>query len=234
VRRALVLLVLAVAASTVVLLAGSSSVSGADAPWLTTTSAPLFDLDGLIPGDAGDAALVVTNRRGDPGRFTMRIVDLTIDDNGCTRPEMAAGDDSCGLGQGELQEDLRVALVDVSVEPHRVVAEGSAAELAARGVADERMLAHGEQRPYELRYELPLASSNLTQTDRIGFAVEARLDPVHESGQRASLSEAGPLMRLLAAEVPDVRGQAPPGPVAALVAGVLVLGGLVLDRRRLR
>jgi hypothetical protein len=146
--------------------------------WVTMPGgSPLFYLDGIAPGDRGSATLTVTNPQPFPVKFTMSVISLDNDDNGCNEPEQAIGDTTCGAGGGELQLDLRLNLASVTGGlADSQIAEGTVAEWAVRPAVDPVALAGDESRTYRVGYDLPVGSSNLTQSDRVAFVFEMRLD----------------------------------------------------------
>lgn len=152
--------------------AGSDAGLGHDAP-----GSPLFDLDGIAPGDHGSATLTVTNPQPFPVKFSMAVIALDNDDNGCNEPEQAIGDTTCGAGGGELQFNLRLALATTGRADNQIE-EGTVAEWAVRSAGDPIALAGNESRTYLVGYELPVGTSNLTQSDRVSFVFELRLEQV--------------------------------------------------------
>jgi hypothetical protein len=165
----------------VVAMAASSSVPSAratDAGWVTVAGGfPLFDLAGIAPGDSGSATITVTNPQVFPATFTMSLISLRTDDNGCNEPEVAFGDTTCGPGGGELQNDLRLTLTALGAGD-TLVAEGTVAEWGKHPAVDQIVLAGHEARTYRADYELPIGSSNLTQSDLVSFLLELRLEQV--------------------------------------------------------
>lgn len=155
----------------------SVTVRAVEAGWVSMPSGiPLFDIAGIAPGDAGSATLTVTNPEPFPVTFTMALADLHDDDNGCIEPEAAMGDTSCGPGGGELQFDLRLALTAGAAG--YAVAAGTVDEWAGRPAVDPVALGSHETRSYYIGYQLPITSTNITQSDLVAFVFVLRLDQV--------------------------------------------------------
>jgi hypothetical protein len=148
--------------------------------WLHLSNAPLLDLDRLYPGASGGAQFEVDNPRHQAVTFGLRITGLTNDDDGCSEPETREGDVTCGPGGGELQDDLRLSLRPVDDEgvAGEAIATGTLAELNGRLLRDGVTIDGSAARSYVLGYELPESSTNVTQTDRVGFDVEVALEAV--------------------------------------------------------
>lgn len=182
--------------------------------WLTAPGGfPLFDLTGIAPGDGGSATLTVTNPQPFPVKFSMAVTALHDDDNGCNEPELAIGDTTCGSGGGELQFDLRLTLATTG-GTGTPIASGTVAEWATQPAVDSVSLGAREARTYRIGYELPISSSNLTQSDRVAFKFELRLDQELDSG-------------VLASEAPTALIEATPSlPGAGTDVGAITLIGL--------
>ncbi|WP_380169379.1 hypothetical protein [Jannaschia sp. R86511] len=63
----------------------------------------------LVPGTARTVVLDL-DRTGPVRSLHARVDDVVDDDGGCVRPELAAGDTTCGPGGGELSSHLTVRL----------------------------------------------------------------------------------------------------------------------------
>lgn len=132
-----------------------------------TGGGPLLDLSDLAPGSTGGATATATNNAGEAAQLALRIVGLVDDDNGCNRPEEAAGDVTCGAGGGELSRDLLIAIAVDGQEQYA----GSLRDMAA-DVVELGTVAAGDTVDLDFSYEFELSSGNETQTDRVGFDVE--------------------------------------------------------------
>jgi hypothetical protein len=174
-------LVLMGVATVVAALPGNpSAVRATSTGWVTLPSAaPLFDLATIAPGDSGSATLTVTNPQTFPATFSIAVVGLTNDDNGCNEPETRMGDTTCGPGGGELQIDLLLTLSAVGTDASAAV--GSVADWATHAAIDPVDLRGFEARTYRIGYELPIATSNITQSDLLSFRLELRLDQSSEA-----------------------------------------------------
>ncbi|MDO8392044.1 MAG: hypothetical protein Q7V57_16330 [Actinomycetota bacterium] len=207
--------ILAVAA---LLTAGWSRIPTATADseeWLTAPDGlPLFDLATIAPGDSGAATLVVTNPLAFPVTVEFSVASLRDDDNGCTEPERVIGDTTCGSGGGELQDDLRITLTDATTGA--VFAADTVHALAALTVPDPVALSGYQARTYAVGYELPIWSSNMTQSDLVAFELVLVLQPV---GGSAVESQALPATAPLPATGSDHR-------VFVVLALALVAAGL--------
>ena len=162
----------------------ASTAQGTEQQWVTVPGGlPLFDLAGITPGDSGSAVITVTNPQSSPATFSIAVTALTNDDNGCNEPEQEIGDATCGAGGGELQLDLRLTLTAIG-QTDKSVAAATVAEWAAQPAADPLVLGDHETRSYRIGYELPIASTNVVQSDLVAFQFEMRLD--QEAGAVAS------------------------------------------------
>lgn len=149
--------------------------------WLTVPGGlPLFDPAEIVPGDTGSATFAVTNPQAFPVEFSIAITGLANDDNGCNEPEREIGDTTCGAGGGELQSDLRLVLTATSPTDRSII-EGTLDEWAGQAAVDTSALSAHEQRTYRVDYELPIGSSNVTQSDLVSFQFEMRLDQMVDS-----------------------------------------------------
>lgn len=154
---------------------------------------PLFELDDLAPGAGGEERMVIRNATADPATYLVAIVDLVDDDNGCNRPEVAAGDTSCGGHGGELSRDLLVTIVDDRAQQ---LYSGSLRDLAA-GAPVGASLGPGASTALTVGYRFDPASGNETQTDRVLFGIEVSLShdvatsSVDESGATSDAEVAG-------------------------------------------
>ena len=157
---------------------GQVRTTAAESPWvLVPNGMPLFHFDGIAPGDSGSATFTVTNPEASPATFNFAVASLENDDNGCNEPEQAEGDTTCGPGGGELQFDLRIGLIATGASD-RTVATRTLAEWPALAVADPVALAGNETRTYRVGYDLPIGSSNMTQSDMVAFVFRLHLDLV--------------------------------------------------------
>jgi hypothetical protein len=193
--------------------------------WLTVEQVPLWNLADIAPGDSGSSSFTVTNHMTTTARFSLRVVDLRSDDNGCIEPESEWGDTTCGTGGGELDDVLVLTVAPVGEAAAHVDVLGAWDE----AYEDDREIAAGGRRTYEMAYRLPLEATNLVQSDRVSFALEMTLTQVGAE--------------VLGAEVTRVPATAPLPrtglDIATLVrvgAGVFVVGWLLALRtgRRLR
>jgi hypothetical protein len=168
----------------IAVIAGPTSAARADSSgWLSVPDgAPLFDLVDIAPGNSGSATFTITNPQSVPVQFSIGVPSIDTNDNGCNEPEAAAGDLTCGEGGGELQFDLRLTL-SATGGNERMIGSGTLTEWVAQPRVDLVALAGYESRTYRVSYELPSASSNVTQSDRVAFAFEMRLEEVLDSLQ---------------------------------------------------
>ena len=192
------LLFVGIAAIATVSLGGTSTARATESAWLTIPGGlPLFDWTEIAPGDNGSARLTVTNPQSFAVNFSIAVIGLTNDDNGCNEPEQAIGDTTCGAGGGELQSDLRLSLTTTG-STDRPIADGTVDEWAAQPMVDPVLLGAYGTRTYRLGYELPIASTNITQSDLVSFQLEMNLDQslgtVIASDPPAALVIATPLL----------------------------------------
>ena len=104
----------------------------------------------------------------------MTVAALRNDDNGCNEPESTAGDTTCGPGGGELQDDIRLTLTDTTT--NALLASATLSSWVAMEVEDPVALSAHQTRTFRVGYELPIGSSNLTQSDLVAFELELRLE----------------------------------------------------------
>jgi len=212
--------------------ATSSAAGASDSSWIDLPAArPLFDLTTIVPGDSNSIMLTVTNPQAFPATFSIAVVGLTDDDNGCVAPEAQMGDTTCGAGGGELQSALRMTLSQVGTDAPAT--SGTVAAWAARPAIDPVDLRGFEVRFYRLGYELPVSSSNLPQSDQVSFQLELRLDQSSE----AATADPPPVV-VVASEAP-LPGTGTDSQAMIVTASAVTLAGiwlctLALARRRRR
>lgn len=226
--RALVLL--AVAALAVGWPGARVPMTAGESPWvLVPEGMPMFHFDGVAPGDRGSATFTVTNPEASPATFNLAVASLQNDDNGCNEPEQAAGDATCGPGGGDLQFDLRIGLTAIG-GADRPVAARTLAEWAALPVADPVALDGNETRTYRVGYDLPIGSSNMTQSDMVAFVFRLQLDLVDSE----SASEPPTVVVPATPSLPQTGIDARPIVVVALSTGILGLALYRVSARRRR
>jgi hypothetical protein len=206
---------------------GTSTAGATEPGWLTVPGGlPLFDLAGIAPGDTGSATLTVTNPQPFPVEISIGVTALANDDNGCNEPEQAIGDTTCGAGGGELQFDLRLALTATG-QIDRPIITGTVVEWASRPTIDKVALGGYDTRTYRVGYELPIGSSNMTQSDLVAFAFEVRLDQVIDS-----VASEPPVALVVA--TPALPGTGTDVMAIAMVAFLACLTGLELHKMSVR
>lgn len=155
---------------------GASTAGATQQGWLTVPSGlPLFDLADIAPGESGSATFTVSNPQAFPVNFSVVVTGLANDDNGCNEPEEAIGDSTCGAGGGDLQFDLLLSL-STTGSTERSIASGTLVEWATQTMVDPVLIGAYGNRTYRLGYELPIASTNITQSDLVSFQFEMSLD----------------------------------------------------------
>ncbi|MGZ4791720.1 MAG: hypothetical protein ACXWBO_07640 [Ilumatobacteraceae bacterium] len=209
-------------------------VRASQASWLTIPAGlPLFTLTEVTPGDTGSATFAVTNPQSFPVEFSIAVTSLTNDDNGCNEPEQAIGDTTCGPGGGELQSNLRLMLTATG-STDRPIAEDTVDEWSRRPAVDTRVLSGYEYRTYRVDYELPIGASNVTQSDRVAFQFEMRIDQALDS----VASDAPPQPVVIAATPPLPRTGSNAGSMVILGLGAVLVGvgmnTMSIRRRRSR
>jgi hypothetical protein len=224
------LVLLAVAAIATGLPGGRVRTTAAQSPWvLVPNGMPLFHFDGIAPGESGSVTFTVTNPEASPATFNFAVASLQNDDNGCNAPEQAAGDTTCGPGGGELQFDLRIGLTATGGADRPVVTR-TLADWPALPVADPVPLAANETRTYRVDYDLPIGSSNMTQSDMVAFVFRLQLDLVGAE----SASEPPTVLVSATPSLPQTGIDARPIAVLALSTGFVGLGLYRLSVRRRR
>ncbi|HVV36254.1 MAG TPA: hypothetical protein VHC63_06585 [Acidimicrobiales bacterium] len=157
---------------------GAPARAAESAAWLSIPGAPpLFHLSGIAPGQGEAATFTVTNPNAFPVEFALAVRDLRSDDRGCDRPEKQAGDTTCGLGGGELQNDLQLSL-SVPDDSDRAVHVDTLDDWSDQYAVDSVPLAAQESRTYAVADLLPRSSTNLTQSDLVSFVFEMRIEEV--------------------------------------------------------
>ena len=169
----------------------------------------------------------MTNPEASAATFHFAIASLQSDDNGCNEPEQAAGDESCGPDGGELQFDLRIGLTATG-GVDRPVATRALADWPAQPVADPVPLAGNETRTYRVGYDLPIGSSNVTQSDMVSFVFRLQLDLVGAESEPPTITvPATP-------SLPQTGIDAQPVAAIALSTGFVGFGLYRLSARRRR
>lgn len=211
--------------------------AGDGADWLVVAGpVPLFDFGHLAPGAKGQAQLVVTNQMPSAAQLSVQVVDLRSDDVGCNEPEADAGDTSCGQDEGELDDALELALDVAGSEDGDARSLGTDVIRAWDGVIvdDTVALAPGEQRTYTVRYELPRATTDIVQSDRVSFVLELALDQAAGADVAGATISRPAAARIAAAPELPRTGSDLLGPVrvgtGAIAVGCVAL--LLAGRRR--
>jgi hypothetical protein len=70
----------------------------------------LFAMSNVQPGDRTSAFLCLKNAGSSTLTTSMTVIDLIDQEAGCTGDEAAAGDTTCGSGEGEIAQVLAVSL----------------------------------------------------------------------------------------------------------------------------
>jgi hypothetical protein len=138
---------------------------------------PLFDVEDMAPGQVETRVVRAKNFSLLSGKLSLRVLKLKGSDFSCTEPE-AAVDPTCGTGAGELEADLNLKVFrdkgDDGVFEATPVFDGRLSQLTG-GKAIAEPLPAGKVYRYRFVAELPLGSTNVTQTDRVGFDLEFHL-----------------------------------------------------------
>ena len=115
------------------------------------------------------------------GQLWFEITNVRNLDNGCSNPEIKAGDTTCGLGtdQGELGSLVKASF-QANVDPWTRYGGGNVIDASIGQRVDVTELAPGQSYPLVVYVVWPSsASDNLAQTDSVIFDVVFHLDQVH-------------------------------------------------------
>ena len=143
---------------------------------------PLVDTRGLVPGQSATGTMGVVSDFADPADFSVRLVDVVDEDNGCTPAERAV-DPNCGSGPGDLAAALTFSIAVSTSQSGTYVPTwtGNAAELT-QGVAATQGVEAGVARWVRLTVNLPTSTGNAVQTDTYGFGVRVTAQTDSGSG----------------------------------------------------
>jgi LPXTG-motif cell wall-anchored protein len=192
-------------------------VAGDTAAMGETPDGPVLSGDLLAPGDSTSGQLSV--RSDQAGSLGIRVVDLRSDDNGCIEPETAAGDTSCGDGEGEMADAVLVTVT----RSGELLWSGSPAQLETDGIPP-LVLAAGVVQILDWEATVLPETGNEAQSDSVAFALQLVLD--------------GPEVAGVVIERVDGFGTLPktgaPIDLLVLVGVLLLLGGAAAVRLRRR
>lgn len=136
----------------------------------------LLQADDVEPGSHGTQSFTVAGRGRVPAIAELRVVDLVSIEDGCTDPELEAGDRSCGPGEGELEDELIVTLTtDPSSGAPSVVHEGPLRELSDGIVLDTAPRPADDVRSFKLAWHVPEYVGDIVQGDGVRFDVDVTL-----------------------------------------------------------
>ncbi|NYE50405.1 hypothetical protein HDA32_005525 [Spinactinospora alkalitolerans] len=136
----------------------------------------------IAPGYSGRWSVTLANDRAEPVAVGVRVEDLADDDNGCTRPE-ARVDGTCGSGEGELAEHLRLGVGPEGAGGGRPSGAALGDVAAGSGPRPVTVPAHGRVKVL-VDLELPAWTGNEVQSDSVAFTLVWRADagPAGETG----------------------------------------------------
>ena len=190
----------------------------------------------MYPGFETTGELRITNRSGDDGRITLRVVEVSSGENGCSHPELGV-DDSCGDREGELASELVLSVDERTDNGFVPVVSSALLDAFSSPILLDDRLGGDEAVTYRLTLALPQAAGNETQTDTASFSVEILGEPSAQSGavlgktvDRDGLDEAAGSSSAEGTSV-DVSAEAAaagPLPPTGSDIGELVVSGLLL------
>jgi hypothetical protein len=147
--------------------------------WVETTAGSLLNLGELVPGSSKTTAFAVRNDTDSSQPLALRVIDLDSDDNGCTAPEAASGDTTCGAGGGELARALHVNILrdpelDGSFESTPVFS-GTVESLASGTTLADIAIPAWAEWGYRIETSVPGETGNEMQSDQISFGLRFAL-----------------------------------------------------------
>lgn len=136
----------------------------------------LLQAEDVEPGSRGTQSFTVAGRGRVPAIAELRVVDLVSIEDGCTDPELEAGDRSCRPGEGELEDEL---IVTVTTEPASgapvVLHEGPLRALSDGIVLDTTPRPADDVRSFVLAWRVPEDVDDVIQGDGVRFDVDVIL-----------------------------------------------------------
>jgi hypothetical protein len=163
---------------------------------------PRMSADGLYPTlTVRHTVFVEVDEQAPAGRVGTEISNLVDYENGCNRPELQAGDTTCGdpgPGEGELSTQLEITWTVGSVSDDACVlgdVVGPHGE-RLRDVADTQVdvgeLPASRQLCFEFAMEfLGLPENNLAQTDSVTFDIRVGIQETTDTGNGSDEQVAG-------------------------------------------
>lgn len=136
-----------------------------------------FEIENVQPSYNESCEVNLTNIGTCDGYLSIWMENLTDDDNGCTVPEAAVPDNSCGPnGGGELSQNLYIVIQDETVSPVHVYYDDTLANFAATHSNQSTQLDlgdldAGESRDITFGYYVPSNVGNIIQSDSSTFDV---------------------------------------------------------------
>jgi hypothetical protein len=155
-------------------------VAGDGQGWVHDSSHPLFHFDKVAPVMTTSASFRLKNDSASSGHLSVKAIHVHDDDNGCVRQETAAGDTTCGDGEGELAAAVRFTVVCESLDHGRPLWSGTISDIE-KGVTIQQPLAPKGVLELHVAAELPRSAGNETMTDRLAFDLAWTLTTAHSA-----------------------------------------------------
>lgn len=139
-----------------------------------------FTVANANPGESGSGTWQVNNVGSVAGFVDLESISLTDDDNSCTEPEAADGDETCGAGEGDLSDNITVDLfVDannnqVNDEGDTAIYSGVLSGIAANYDMNLALAAAGVNY-ITMNWNVPTTVGNVIQSDSTALNVTFEL-----------------------------------------------------------
>lgn len=139
--------------------------------WTQTSTSPLFNISQILPGWTDSRTFLLRNDSSTSGPLYVNAADIVEDENGCV-PSEALVDTTCAPADGELGHALRFSIY---VDPENDGTfestprwMGSVYDILSPTLLVSDLPA-GKTWGIRIDGSLPLSTSNVTQSDEMGF-----------------------------------------------------------------
>lgn len=140
-----------------------------------------FTITNAKPGDLGTGVWTVYNAGSIDGYIDIHSIALTNDDNTCTEPESTDGDNTCGVGGGELSANMNVNLF-IDVDGDGIFDAGDDTTIYSgllSGISADYnqniVLAASATKYISMNWEIPAATGNVIQSDSLTMGMTFEL-----------------------------------------------------------
>ena len=146
------------------------------------TNVIMFTVENVKPGDQGSAEVNLKNAGDLDGFLDITFSNIVDNDPSLTEPEEQDGDNTQGVGKGELADNLHIlAYIDEDNDDtydanngDTLVYDGLAVNINEKGLSDHSF-SSGEAKPFRIEWSVGTDVGNEIQNDVAGFDITFEL-----------------------------------------------------------